>query len=89
VKVRDYGPGVPADQHDKIFDRFYRGLNESENTIGGSGLGLAICKAFVEAHHGEIWVENGNPGAIFAFSLPIPNSAFLPEESYARTYPGR
>ncbi len=89
VKVRDYGPGVPADQHDKIFDRFYRGVNESEKTIGGSGLGLAICKAFVEAHHGEIWVENGNPGAIFAFSLPIPNSASLPEVSYARTYSGR
>lgn len=86
IKVRDYGPGVPEDQRTRIFDRFYRGEMESEHDIGGSGLGLAICRAFVEAHEGEIWVEDGRPGAIFAFSLPIPTPVNLMEQKHASTY---
>lgn len=89
IKVRDYGPGIPEEQRTKIFDRFYRGEIDSEHNIGGSGLGLAICKAFVKAHEGEIWVENGRPGAIFAFSLPIPTTVNLMESPHASTHFGR
>ncbi|MCO6451683.1 MAG: GAF domain-containing protein [Caldilineales bacterium] len=70
VQVRDYGTGVPLDQQERIFDRFYRGEVERERRIGGAGLGLAICKGFVEAHGGRIWVQDAHPGALFAFSIP-------------------
>lgn len=69
VRVRDYGPGVPPDQRQRIFERFYQG--EDERRIGGAGLGLAISKGFVEAHGGHIWVEDAGPGARFVFSLPL------------------
>lgn len=70
VQVRDYGPGVPDGMHHRIFDRFFRGSNGSALESGGVGLGLAICKGFVEAHGGQVWVEDAQPGAIFCFSLP-------------------
>ena len=69
--VRDYGPGVPVALQGKIFDRFYRVENGWTRRVGGVGLGLAICKGFVEAHHGKIWVESAQAGAIFRVSLPI------------------
>lgn len=77
VRVRDFGPGVPADQQQQIFERFYQAAEEGEREspphrrIGGTGLGLAISKGFVEAHGGRIWVEDAGPGALFAFSLPL------------------
>ncbi|RMG99713.1 MAG: GAF domain-containing protein [Chloroflexi bacterium] len=71
IQVRDFGSGVPEEVGNKIFDRFYRVDNGMTRQVGGVGLGLAICKGFVEAHGGRIWVENGRPGAIFTFSLPL------------------
>jgi PAS domain S-box-containing protein len=71
IAVRDYGPGVPKNQQDMIFDRFYRGDIERDRRVGGAGLGLAICKGFIEAHGGRIWVEDANPGAVFLFTLPF------------------
>jgi len=75
VCVRDYGPGVPEDQKDRIFLRFYRGQVERGQRIGGAGLGLAICKGFIEAHGGHIWVEDANPGARFCFQIPLNSSS--------------
>jgi signal transduction histidine kinase len=69
--IRDFGPGVPAELEEKIFDRFYRVDNGLSRRVGGSGLGLAISKGFVEAHGGHIWVSAANPGARFNFSLPL------------------
>ncbi len=71
IQVRDYGPGIPDDLHDKIFDRFFRADSRLTATVGGAGLGLAICKGFVEVHDGRIWASDGNPGTIISFSLPI------------------
>lgn len=71
ISVRDYGPGVPAEQRDMIFDRFYRGDIERDRRVGGAGLGLAICKGFIEAHGGRIWIEDADPGAVFLFTLPL------------------
>ncbi|HMK44309.1 MAG TPA: ATP-binding protein [Dissulfurispiraceae bacterium] len=66
VGVTDQGPGVPEEERERIFDRFYR-IGEKE----GTGLGLAVCKSIVEAHGGRITVSGNVPaGACFQFTLP-------------------
>lgn len=72
LEVEDTGPGIPADQRLKVFDRFYR-LDKSRNRQeGGAGLGLAISKAIIELHNGSIEVEEGlTGGALFRITLPI------------------
>ncbi len=74
VSVADNGPGIPAGNEKKIFDKFY---SISQNTAQkGTGLGLAICAGIIKVHAGEIWAENRTPkGACFYFSLPISNDA--------------
>ena len=74
ITVADRGPGVPAQDKERIFERFHQaggGLRRSE---GGVGLGLAICKEIVAAHGGEIWVED-RPGGGSVFSMVLPESA--------------
>jgi signal transduction histidine kinase len=68
LTVRDSGPGVPTDQIDQIFERFYK-ADGSRRTAGGSGLGLSIVKAIIQRHGGAILVRNEN-GAVFEISLP-------------------
>jgi two-component system, OmpR family, sensor histidine kinase KdpD len=71
VEVRDRGPGVPDDLRERIFEKFVRAA-EPERHAMGSGLGLAICKGLVEAHGGQIWVEQRQGGgAIFVVTLPV------------------
>jgi two-component system sensor histidine kinase KdpD len=74
ICVADRGPGIPADEHEKIFQRFYR-LNRDQRTRAqGSGLGLAICRGIVEAHGGRIWVEDRlGGGSVFRIALPLPS----------------
>ncbi len=68
VSVKDEGPGIVADEKDKLFEKFYRGREIA--TERGLGLGLAICQKIIEAHGGEIWAENHpDGGATFSFSL--------------------
>ncbi|HYG41828.1 MAG TPA: sensor histidine kinase KdpD [Bordetella sp.] len=71
VAVTDQGPGVPAGDERRIFEKFTRG--ERESATPGVGLGLAVCEAIVHAHRGRIWVEPavGRPGARFVFTLPL------------------
>ncbi|MBN2469480.1 MAG: hypothetical protein JXN59_02055 [Anaerolineae bacterium] len=70
VYIEDSGPGIPADERDRIFERFYQ-LDESRTArLGGSGLGLSIARHIVEAHQGKIWVEASElGGARFCFTL--------------------
>lgn len=70
VTVKDDGPGVPDDQVDRIFERFYQ-IDASRSGGEGTGLGLAICKHIVEAHGGRIWAEGNStaPGGRFNFTL--------------------
>ena len=63
--VRDYGKGVPVEEREAIFERFFRGRHE----VSGSGLGLSICKGLVEAQGGELRVEPAQPGARFVVSV--------------------
>ncbi|MFZ6030726.1 MAG: GAF domain-containing protein [Chloroflexota bacterium] len=79
IWIQDTGPGIPASEHERIFDKFTR-LNNTENTKG-LGLGLAYCRLAVQGHGGRIWVESEPAkGARFTFTLPvIDNLAQLPE----------
>jgi len=77
VAIRDHGPGIPAGQLTRIFDKFYR-VRSPESEVRGSGLGLAICKGIVEAHGGTIWAQNcPDGGAQFTFTLPLPDAEDL------------
>jgi signal transduction histidine kinase len=61
LAVSDEGPGIPAAERERIFDKFYR-LKATRQIAGGSGLGLAIAKSLVELHGGRIWVEEAPTG---------------------------
>jgi two-component system phosphate regulon sensor histidine kinase PhoR len=76
VRVVDRGPGVPADERERIFERFVRGASaraaDQQRPIRGSGIGLALVKHIAESHGGRAWVEDGRgDGASFAFSIPV------------------
>ena len=71
LQVRDEGPGIPASDQPRIFDKFYRAANISAE-VEGSGLGLAIVKNIVENHQGRIWVESSvGKGSSFFIVLPV------------------
>ncbi len=68
VTVSDYGPGIPDEHKQAIFERFWR-LDKSG--VRGTGLGLSIAKSIVELHNGKIWVEDNSPhGSVFIVELP-------------------
>lgn len=67
--VRDHGPGIAAEDRDRIFERFAHGAGTRRSE--GAGLGLAIVKAIAEAHHGRVEVES-EPGAGATFTLVLP-----------------
>lgn len=71
VSVRDTGPGIPASDLPRVFERFYRGERSRSRALGGSGLGLAIARGLVEAHGGWISAESAaGEGATVTFALP-------------------
>jgi NtrC-family two-component system sensor histidine kinase KinB len=70
IWVEDNGPGIPASEHERIFDKFSR-LKLSES-VKGMGLGLAYCRLAVQGHGGKIWVESEpGLGSRFIFVVPI------------------
>lgn len=58
IRVEDNGPGIPPDDLEKIFERFYSDRPEGQNRARNSGLGLSIAREIVFAHRGQIWAEN-------------------------------
>jgi PAS domain S-box-containing protein len=71
ISVTDTGPGIPAEEVNKVFARFYQIGQAGTQKTQGTGLGLAISKALVEMHGGKIWVESeAGKGSIFSFTLP-------------------
>jgi signal transduction histidine kinase len=72
VSLEDEGPGVPAVDRKRIFDRFVRLQSDSGTGHQGSGLGLAICRGIIELHHGQLYAEAGagERGLCVVFELP-------------------
>ena len=72
VYVKDNGKGVPEEDLNYIFDKFYQSSDQNTIKPQGSGLGLAISKQIIEKHQGKIWVKKGQKkGATFGFKLPF------------------
>ena len=79
LEVADRGPGLSADQIDRIFDLFHRAPTAKP---GGTGLGLAIVKGFVEAQGGMVWAANRpGGGACFGICLPLTEAPEVKEEN--------
>jgi len=75
VQIADRGSGIPEQDLERIFDKFYRAQRLEES--GGTGLGLSICRGIVEAHGGRIWAENRTGGgAVLSLSLPVDREAW-------------
>jgi CheY-like chemotaxis protein len=72
IEVQDTGPGIPATEHERIFQEFQQvQLTTDAGRPEGAGLGLALAKRFVEMHGGRIWVESTvGKGSTFIFTLP-------------------
>ncbi|MBL8593088.1 MAG: sensor histidine kinase KdpD, partial [Devosia sp.] len=76
LQVIDEGPGIPAEDLERVFDSFYR-VRKGDQVRAGTGLGLSICRGFVEAMGGSITAGNrqDRSGAIFTIRMPIPKQA--------------
>jgi signal transduction histidine kinase len=72
VSVRDEGPGIPPDEQERIFDRFYQVDHGPTRRVGGAGMGLYICKRAAEALGARVWLERSDPGgSTFCAWLPF------------------
>lgn len=70
--VRDTGPGIPKEDHKKIFDMFGQSHTKGYWRTGGSGVGLAVCKKIIDAHKGNITVKSKlNHGSTFVCAIPL------------------
>jgi signal transduction histidine kinase len=78
VSVEDTGEGIPLDQVDAIFDKFYQVRRGNHHKTPGTGLGLAIARSLVELQGGRIWVESEvGHGSRFAFTLPLAEASAI------------
>jgi PAS domain S-box-containing protein len=72
ISVTDSGPGLPPEDLELVFDRYYRTDSSDAQLAYGYGLGLYVCHRLVKAQGGRIWAENHpNGGAVFSFTLPV------------------
>jgi signal transduction histidine kinase len=77
LDIADDGPGVPAEERSRVFERFVRLDDARARADGGSGLGLAIVAEVVAAHGGKVWVEDA-PGGGALFRVRLPAAELLP-----------
>jgi two-component system sensor histidine kinase SenX3 len=85
ITVTDQGIGIPPDEHERIFERFYRVASRDETSQPGAGLGLTIVRHAVLAHGGRIGV-NSAPGKGSAFAIHLPLADTSPSATAARTH---
>jgi signal transduction histidine kinase len=72
IDVVDTGIGIPPDEQERLFERFFRATAANTNAIQGTGLGLSIAKAIAEGHAGTIELESSNrDGTTFRLTLPL------------------
>lgn len=70
--IRDFGPGIPEEDLERVFNKFYRSNTDDTQSVYGYGLGLYVCRFLIESQGGAIWAENHpNGGAVFSFTLPL------------------
>lgn len=83
ISVKDTGVGIPAEEINKLFSKFYRGSNVMGVNTAGSGLGLYITKNIIQRHGGEIWAESIlGRGSTFYFTLPTDPKLIPPKEVF-------
>lgn len=71
ITVSDSGIGIPEDQLEQVFEKFYQVGYATSGVREGTGLGLAICRHLIEMHGGRIWIESGSGiGSHFHFTIP-------------------
>jgi signal transduction histidine kinase/HAMP domain-containing protein len=75
IRLSDNGPGVPKQYFDRVFEPFFRVDEGLARSSSGAGLGLSICRGFIQAHGGEIWMEENPGGACVVFTLPLEEAA--------------
>lgn len=74
VSVTDCGIGIPEDETEKVFSKFFRSRNNKEGNIEGTGLGLSIVSKIIELHRGKVGLKSQyGKGSTFSFSLPVQN----------------
>ncbi|MDR3734637.1 MAG: HAMP domain-containing sensor histidine kinase [Acidobacteriaceae bacterium] len=71
ITIRDYGPGIPEQLRERIFDPFFRADASRDERTGGLGLGLAIARRAARVHHGDITAVDASPGALLTMTLPL------------------
>ena len=75
ISVKDTGVGIPKDQQERVFSKFFRGVNVLKMEVEGSGLGLFITKNIIEAHGGKVWFDSKEgQGTIFSVTIPFSDS---------------
>jgi len=85
IDVMDSGPGIPADERNRIFEAFYQGKTPQGGHVKGTGIGLSVVTEFVNAHGGSIEILEANTGAHFRVRLPLRPAAVAaaPEKAHA------
>jgi two-component system OmpR family sensor kinase len=86
LAVRDHGPGLPTDENDVLFERFWRAEHGRKQGKAGAGLGLAIVAGIVAAHQGEVHAENA-PGGGARFTVRLPAGSGTPPTTVADAEP--
>lgn len=71
LRVRDFGPGIPADERRKVFEPFAKADAHAAGTQPGVGLGLALCRRLARQMGGDLRLEAASPGAAFVLTLPV------------------
>jgi PAS domain S-box-containing protein len=84
IQVLDEGPGIPVDERDQLFERFYRLASSDEMGVPGTGLGLAIAKSVAEAHEGFVEIVD-TPGWSSTFRVFLPLRTAVPATRTAQT----
>ncbi len=80
IAVEDQGPGVPADEREHIFEKFYRSSCQSTESRGGTGLGLYLSRKTIQEHGGDLaYVDRDEAGACFLLTLPLSSKGASPE----------
>ncbi|MBA3766722.1 MAG: ATP-binding protein [Acidobacteria bacterium] len=83
LSVTDHGIGIPREEQEKIFDKFYRVSTGLVHDVKGSGLGLALVKHIVEAHRGKVTVKS-EPGRGSSFTIHLPAAKISGEDAKSK-----